>query len=277
MEQQSQLCLRTLRCNWPNKELQTSDKKLKTYSGEPLLVKGTINVQVKYGVQGATLPLLVVAGNGPTLFGREWLGKIKLDWRNIHSIQNDALQLLLQKYAPLFSEGLGKLNEFKATIQVDPQVSPKFCKPLPIPYAHKSLVEEILDQLSSLGIIAPVQFADWAAPIVPVLKRDKKSVCICGDYSVTVNQASKLECYPILKLDDLLASLAGVVFSKLDMSEAYQQIELDDESKKYIIINTVHKGLFKYNMLLFGVSSAPAIFQSYGECFARNSQCLSIH
>ena len=98
------------------------------------------------------------------------MGKIKLDWRNIHSIQNDALQLLLQKYAPLFSEGLDKLNEFKATIQVDPQVSPKFHKPRPIPHAYKSLVEEELDRLSSLGIIAPVQFADWVAPIVPVLK-----------------------------------------------------------------------------------------------------------
>ena len=45
----------TFRRNWPNKELQTSDKKLKTYSGEPLLVKGTINVQVKYDVLRRTL------------------------------------------------------------------------------------------------------------------------------------------------------------------------------------------------------------------------------
>ena len=44
------------------------------------------------------------------------------------------------------------------------------------------------------------------------------------------------------------------------MSQAYQQIELDDESKKYVIINT-HKGLFKYNRLPFGVSSVRAIFQ----------------
>ena len=37
-------------------------------------------------------------------------------------------------------------------------------------------------------------------------------------------------------------------------------MELDDESKPYTVINT-HRGLFKYNRLPFGISSAPGIFQ----------------
>ena len=62
-------------------------------------------------------------------------------------------------------------------------------------------------------------------------------------------------------MDDLLAALAGgIIYTKLDMSQTYQQIELDELSKKYVVINT-HKGLFQYNQLPFGVSSAPAIFQ----------------
>ena len=70
-----------------------------------------------------------------------------------------------------------------------------------------------------------------------------------------------MECYPIPKIDDLLTSLSGgVVFSKLDMSQAYQQVELDDASKKLVVINT-QKGLFRYTRLPFGVSSVPAIFQ----------------
>ena len=44
------------------------------------------------------------------------------------------------------------------------------------------------------------------------------------------------------------------------MSHAYQQIELNEASKQYVVIST-HKGLFRYNRLPFGVSSAPAIFQ----------------
>ena len=44
------------------------------------------------------------------------------------------------------------------------------------------------------------------------------------------------------------------------MSQAYQQLLLHDESKKPVTINT-HKGLFIYNRLPYGVSSAPGIFQ----------------
>ena len=105
-----------------------------------------------------------------------------------------------------------------------------------------------------------MQFSDWAAPIVPVLKQDG-SVRICGDYKITVNQAAKTDSFPLPRIDDLFASLSGgQTFSKLDLAHAYQQIELEEESKKLVVINT-QKGLFRYNRLPFGVSAAPAIFQ----------------
>ena len=52
----------------------------------------------------------------------------------------------------------------------------------------------------------------------------------------------------------------GENFTKLDLSQAYLQLPLEEESKEYVTVNT-HKGLFRYNRLPFGVSSAPAIFQ----------------
>ena len=59
----------------------------------------------------------------------------------------------------------------------------------------------------------------------------------------------------------MLATLGGGnKFTKLDMSQAYQQLELEESSKKFTTINT-HKGLYQYNRLPFGVSSAPGIFQ----------------
>ena len=61
------------------------------------------------------------------------------------------------------------------------------------------LVEKELDRLVPEGtctcIIEPVQFADWAVPMAPVLKQDKVSVRICGDFKPTINHASKLDHY----------------------------------------------------------------------------------
>ena len=66
---------------------------------------------------------------------------------------------------------------------------------------------------------------------------------------------------PLPKPSDLCATLAGGKwFSKLDLAQAYTQMELDEESRQYVAINT-HRGLYRYLRLPFGIASAPAIFQ----------------
>ena len=68
-----------------------------------------------YGCQVVTLPLIVVAVNGPTLFGREWLSTIKLDRNKIDSVQNDALDSLLQKYKSIFYRRVRQIENFSST------------------------------------------------------------------------------------------------------------------------------------------------------------------
>ena len=129
----------------------------------------------------------------------------------------------------------------------------------------RSKVEDELERLVNEGTLEQIDYADWAAPIVAVLKRDMKSIRICGDYRMTINPNSKLNRYPIPKVEDLFATLAnGKVFTKLDLAQAYQQLKLDSRSKKFVVINT-HKGLFQYTRLTFGISSAPRIFQKVME------------
>lgn len=123
-------------------------------------------------------------------------------------------------------------------------------------------MEGELNRLLKEHIIEPVQFLDWATPVVPVVKEDG-SLRLCGDYRVMVNRCAKLEEYPLPQshVEDLFAALAGgVTFTKLDLVNAYLQLALDEKSRVCTIINTP-KGLFQYNRLPFGISSAPAIFQ----------------
>ena len=87
------------------------------------------------------------------------------------------------------------------------------------------------------------------------------TVRVCGDYKLTVNKVSKLDGYPIPKLDDLYTKLVGgQTFTELDLSHAYEQMLVDENSKELLTINT-HKGLYRYNRLPYGVASAPGIFQ----------------
>ena len=92
-----------------------------------------------------------------------------------------------------------------------------------------------------------------------------RGVRICGDYKVTINPVLEVDHYPLPTPEDLFATVSGAKsFSKLDLSHAYQQVELEPESRKLVTVST-HRGLYQYNRLLFGVASAPGIFQQLME------------
>ena len=111
-----------------------------------------------------------------------------------------------------------------------------------------------------LGIYEPVYSSKWAAPIVPVFKPDG-SIRICGDYKQTVNTVADCDKYPVPKTEDIFATLhGGEKFTKLDLSQAYQQLLLSPKSRELLTVNT-HKGLFQPTHLQFGVHSASGIFQ----------------
>ena len=268
---------KTDRTLFPDKPLLQSTAALSTYSGAPLKVLGQRDVEVVVEGQKATLPLVVVEGEGPSLFGRDWLQTIRLDWRAVFLVQRQRLAEILEENGEVFQPGLGTLKGYQAKIVVDPDARPRFCRARTVPYGLRHAVELEMERLEKEGIVAPVQFADWAAPIVPVIKSDGKSVRICGDFKLTVNQASKLDRYPIPRINDLFATLAGgTSFSKLDMSQAYQQIELDEDSQKYTIINT-QRGLYCYKRLPFGIASAPGIFQRVMESLLKGIPGVTVY
>ena len=267
---------------WPNGKkpsLLESDITLRTYSGEQLTIKVTLKVDVQYKDQNAQLQLVVATGKGPSLLGRVWLTRIFLDWTelyNNHACYSLSLQGILDSNSSVFSPELSTLKGITTTVQLDASAKPCFCKARTVPYSLKGKIEQELDRLVKQGVIEPITFSEWAAPIVPVLKKDG-TVRICGDYKLSVNQASKVDSYPLPKIDDLFASLAGgKTFSKLDLANAYQQISLDEQSKKIVAINT-HKGLSQYNRLPFGVAAAPSIFQQTMETLLQDLPGVCIY
>ena len=91
-----------------------------------------------------------MAGNGPSLLGRNWLEHIHLNWREIKAVSNHprgSLQYLLEKYAEVFSDELGTIKSRTAKLNVKPDASPKFCKSRTVPYALRDKIEEELDRM----------------------------------------------------------------------------------------------------------------------------------
>ena len=243
----------------PRLTLETRDlPNLRTYSGEVIVPLGSVVVNVQNKESVRQLSVLVVPGKGPNLLGRDWLEAMNLDWTCVHKL--DTPSDFLSPYQSLFEDGVGTISGVTAKFYVDETVRPVFCKPRPVPLALRTKVEAELDRLQQANVIEPVEFSEWAAPIVPILKSDG-SVRICGDYKVTINQAVRVDQYPIPNISDLYAQLSGgQIYSKLDLSHAYQQVLLDVDSQVLTTINT-HKGLYRYKRLCYGVSSAPGIFQ----------------
>ena len=74
--------------------------------------------------------------------------------------------------------------------------------------------------------------SEWATPVVVAPKKDG-SIRLCGDFRMTVNQAIKVDKYPLPLIEDMFASLGGsTMFSKLDFRHAYLQMELEEQAKE---------------------------------------------
>uniref|UniRef100_A0A5S6QAU4 RNA-directed DNA polymerase n=1 Tax=Trichuris muris TaxID=70415 RepID=A0A5S6QAU4_TRIMR len=166
----------------------------------------------------------------------------------------------LTEHPAMSTNGLGLCSKIKASLRLKPDASPVFRPKRPVPYAAVPKVDAELNRLEKLGVISKVSHSNWAAPIV-VVKKANGSFRVCADFSTGLNNMLELHQYPLPTPEELFTVLnGGRLFSKLDFADAYLQVEVEDNSKELLTINT-HRGLYRYNRLPFGVKSAPGIFQ----------------
>ncbi|XP_054707489.1 uncharacterized protein K02A2.6-like [Uloborus diversus] len=240
---------------------------LRNFDNSVIIPAGEAHVKVRYKNQSSNKKIYLVNEKVSAVFGREWLRSFSLDWKEIKTVyayksdsRSNKLVELLQKHEKIFTIGIGKLENFSCRLQMKPGVKPVFFKPRPVPFALKERIEAELVRLVSEDIIEPVKYSDWATPIVPVVKQNGK-LRICGDYKVTINPGLNIEQYPLPRIEDIFANLAGgETFTKIDLTEAYLQMMVDEKDRHLLTINT-HKGLFRYKRMNYGIALAPAVWQ----------------
>lgn len=244
-------------------------------SNNPLDTLGELSAAVS--LDGQTIPgRCYVARTDQSLFGIPWIEAFQL-WNKkpseyclqIRSPQaifdvDSAVQAIHKEFADVFSPSLGCCNITVAQLQLRDPRTTVFRPKREVPYACRQKVAEELDRLEQMGIITPVTYSKFAAPIV-IVQKSNGNIRICADYSSGLNDALLPFEHPIPTPDSIFASIYSCgVFSRVDLSDAYLQIPVDDEAKVMLSITT-HRGLYNFNRLCPGVKPAAGIFQQVME------------
>lgn len=263
-----------------NMKLETySNNKVTTVSGEQLEVLGKINVKAYCNLKLVKLNIIVVKSDRDftPLLGRDALDNLSPNWKsellnsiesgkckNVNVSQNSkTIAELSKEFRSVFTISPNEhIKKFKAHINLKEGTVPVFLRHYEIAYALKDKVEMELDNLVKMGILESVSYSEWASPIVVVPKIKTNQVRICADFKRTINPWIKVDQYPLPKIEDVFQAVAGGnCYCILDLSNAYLQMSVSEESRNLLTINT-HRGLFRYKRLPFGIANAPALFQS---------------
>ena len=242
-------------------ECKTSTKDIYAYGSQtPLKVIGMFTAKVTLRQVTIEEDFYVIEGNGKPLLGRttaEQLGvlRVGLGVGEIHTGQD-----ILTEYPECF-DGVGKLKSFKAKFYINEDVRPVAQPVRRIPYNLRGAVEEELEKLLKADIIEKVEGpTPWISPIIVVPKGGTNEIRVCVDMR-QANEAVVRERHPIPTVDDILYHLnEGTVYSRLDLKWGFHQIELDEDSRGITTFIT-HTGLYRYKRLMFGISSAPELYQ----------------
>lgn len=245
--------------------------KLRAYDGKCIKPSGEIEVNISYKDVKKKVRLIIVKGGCRPLLGRDILQYLNIlnalteTIANVQILTFDLkLKKLLMLYQNLFKNELGKYKYENISINIKQNVRPIFHKPRPIAFAFREGVDKELDRLESEGVITKVDCCEWGTPLVPVLKPNK-TIRLCADYKITVNKFIEDFQYPLPRIEEIFTALqGGQAFSKLDFLNAYNQLELDDDSGRLLSWST-HRGLYKLNRLPYGTKPACSLFQKIVE------------
>ena len=122
----------------------------------------------------------------------------------------------------------------------------KACKPIAIKSRHfnsndQMFINKEIDCLYSEGIVKP-SMPPWCAQIIVVKDANNNKCHMCVDYSQTVNLFTKLDAYPLPRIETSINDFAKYhVFSTFDLHNAYHQIQITEKDRPFIAFEACGK------------------------------------
>ena len=170
----------------------------------------------------------------------------------------------LKDYEDVFSEEkaaeLSKITEVSHTIVLKDGCEPPHMPIYGLSPKQTETLREYLEDKLRKGWIRPSR-SPAGAPVLFAPKADG-GLRLCVDYR-GLNAVTVKDRYPLPLIDEMLSRLAGArYFSKVDLRDAYHRIRIKEGDEWKTTFRTKF-GSFEYLVMPFGLSNAPATFQSY--------------
>jgi len=258
---------------FPSVKLSKTSTILKSFSGDLVHPIGEFLSNVEFQHSVKKLCVIVTPGFGPCLLGRTWIKELNIKIDNLFNVtcKTPTLPEIVSDHPKLFADSLGRYKGDPININVQQGSEPKFARHRNIPFSIREKVENELLAMEKEGTVKKVDSAKYASPIVPVQKKNGR-IRICADYKNSINKCIVEDKYPLPNIEDVIARIGPAkIFSAIDLSQAYLQIPISEQTKEILTINT-HIGLYQYNCLPYGISSAPSIFQRILENMFKGSK-----
>ena len=176
---------------------------------------------------------------------------------NVHGGVSSRLVPLINKFQnTIFSGRIGKLKNYQVKLHIDKNIPPVAQKERRIPFALRKKVENEIKRLEEEDIIEDVtaQPTPWLNALV-IVPKGEDQIRLCVDMRAA-NNAITITRYPTPTVDDLMIKLKGAkVFTKLDLTSAFYQLELTPESRMITAFQTDTR-IKRFKRLIFGANSA---------------------
>lgn len=174
--------------------------------------------------------------------------------------QFSELQSLLLSYTDVFSK---TPNDYGRTGLVKHRINTNSASPTrkrayrTSPHMQAVIQSQVEDMLEQ--DIIEVSHSPWAAPVVMVRKKDG-NWRFCIDYRA-LNSVTIKDAHPLPRTDDTLDALGGsAVFSTMDLSSGYWQVQLDEQDKEKTAFTT-GRSLYHFKVMPMGLVNSPPTFQ----------------
>ena len=216
----------------------------------------------------------------PVLLGMDILSKLEINISlkkcSLHEINilskqeincdknyvDNVFNLLSSYNDSVFGDKLGRTNKAIFSVKTTSEKSIK-CNPYTVfSLEGKIAIEKQVKEMLDNGIIEYCNESAFSSPVLLVPKPDG-TWRFCIDYS-RLNTILVDNNFPLPNIMKLIYDMVKKkIFSTIDLTSAYWQIPLDEETKKILAFVTPDHKFYKPNVLPYGVKTAPAFFQQF--------------